>query len=186
MLICRAHLAAFFWQLEHFFELLKTAATRGQNEQPNERYFWTYEKKLEELDQTQLRREINAYRNKSHEITAIIGCSWEEQTNKFRHHFLPTIEGHEPKESIDMTTQLHKYFDFVANVWLSFAPSALKDKFPRGFEFPVTVPYSFLGELPPELKDVPQFVVSVQADGNPRTDKAEGRRPIASVNTTPF
>jgi len=173
VLICRAHLAAFFWQLDHFFELLKTAITRGQKEQPTEKYFWSYEKKLDELEQAPLRREINAYRNKGHEITAIIGCSWEKETNKFRHHFLPTIDGHEPKEFIDMTAQLHKYFEFVANVWLSFAPSDLKDKFPRNFEFPLTIPYSFLGELPPELKDVPQFVVSIEAY-NP--DNVEGRR----------
>jgi hypothetical protein len=176
VLICRAPLAAFFWQLDHFFELLRTAVTRGQKEQPNEKYFWFYEKKLEELEQAQLRREINAYRNKGHEITAIIGCSWESETNKFGHHFLPTIEGHEPKESTDMTTQLHKYFEFVASVWHSFAPSDLKDKFPRNFEFPVTVPHSFLGELPPELKGVPQFAVSIEADGdgNPELDKVVG------------
>jgi ribonuclease HI len=160
VLICRAHLAGFFWQLEHFFELLRIAIRRARKEQPDEKYFLSYEKKLEELEQTAIRQEINAYRNKGHEITAIIGCSWEQESNKFRHHFLPTIEGFEPKESIDMNTQLQKYFEFVANVWLSFAPSELKDKFPRDFRFPVTVPNSFLGELPAELKGgAPQLEV---------------------------
>jgi len=164
VLICRAHLAGFFWQLDHFFELLRTALARGKKEQPEEKYFWSYEKKLEELEQMPLRREINAYRNKGHEITAIIGCSWEVKSNKFHHHFLPTIEGYEPKESIDMTTQLHKYFEFVANVWLAFAPSDLKDNFPRNFEFPVSIPYSYVGELPPELDGVPQFTVFIETE----------------------
>lgn len=29
VVICRAHLAAFFWQLDHVFEALRTATTRG-------------------------------------------------------------------------------------------------------------------------------------------------------------
>ena len=31
VVICRTHLAAFFWYLEHVFEALRTAITRGQN-----------------------------------------------------------------------------------------------------------------------------------------------------------
>jgi len=182
VLICRAHLAAFFWQLDHFFELLRTAISRGQKEQPEEKYFWIYEKKLEELEQTATRREINAYRNKGHEITAIIGCSWKEGTKEFHHHFLPTIEGYEPKEAIDLTTQLHSYFEFVANVWLSFAPSDLKEKFPRNFEFPVTVPYSFLGELPSELKSSAQLIVSIEAnDQNSARSNKVGDREQSAV-----
>ena len=62
-----------------------------------------------------------------------------------------------------MNALLQIYFEYVANVWLSFAPGDFKDKFPRSFTFPVTVPYSFLGELPPELKSVPQLAVVVEA-----------------------
>src|SRR5438105_13368134 len=146
VLICRAHLAAFFWQLYHFFELLRSAITRAQKEQPTERYFWTYEKRLAEFEQMPICKEISDYRNHAHEISSVIGCKWEKKGGKFLHHFLPTISGHEPKESIDMNEQLHKYFEFVANVWLSFAPSELKDKFPRDFKFPVTVPHTYVGE----------------------------------------
>jgi len=62
-----------------------------------------------------------------------------------------------------MNTQLQKYFEFAANIWLSFAPGDFKEKFPRSFRFTVTVPHSFLGQLPPELNAVPQLEVSIEA-----------------------
>jgi hypothetical protein len=62
-----------------------------------------------------------------------------------------------------MNAQLQEYFEFVATVWLSFAPSELKDGFPRDFKFPVTIPQSFLGELPEELKKgVQQLEVHIE------------------------
>jgi len=161
-LICRAHLAALFWQLDHFFEGLRLAIARGKEEHPTLKYFRSYEKRLEEIEQTATRREINAYRNQNHETPAIIGCAWGEKGN-FRHHFLPSILGHEQKESIDMNTQLQTYFEFVSDVWLDFAPSDLRDRFPRSFKFPVTIPNFFLGELPPGLKGLPRLEVSIEA-----------------------
>jgi len=62
-----------------------------------------------------------------------------------------------------MTTRLNQYFEFAANVWLEFAPGDFKEKFPRDFQFPVTVPYLFGGELPTDLKGVPQLEVTVQS-----------------------
>jgi hypothetical protein len=110
-------------------------------------------------------KEINAYQNHSHEISAIIGCKWQNKGGKFLHHFLPSIVGLEAKDSIDMNAELQKYFEFVANVWLSFAPSELKDKFPRDFKFPVTVPHTFLGEIPEEMRGgVQQLEVHVVAE----------------------
>jgi hypothetical protein len=160
IVICRAHLAAFFWCLEHVFEALRTAITRGQREHPELKYFWSYEKRLDEVEKHALRREIADYRNMSHENPAIIGCAWNCE-GRFLHHFLPTISGHEKKEDIDMNTRLHQYFEFGANVWIEFAPGNFKETFPRDFRFPVTVPYLFLGELPKELNTVPQLEVSV-------------------------
>jgi hypothetical protein len=166
VVICRAHLAAFFWQLDHVFEALRTATTRGQKEHPTVQYFWSCEKQLDEIDQRTIRKEIKAYRNKGHDIPAIIGCAWEQKGGKFQHHFLPSIEGLEKKESIDMITQLQQYFEFVANVWFSFAPGDFKGKFPRDFKFPVTVPHTFVGELPSELKDAQQLEVHLVAKQN--------------------
>src|ERR1700685_2201925 len=34
VVICRTHLAAFFWQIDHIFEALRAAITRGQREHP--------------------------------------------------------------------------------------------------------------------------------------------------------
>jgi hypothetical protein len=172
-IICRAHLAALFWQLDHVFEALRAAVTRGQKEHPNLKYFWSYEKKLDEIEQEANRQEINAYRNKAHEIPAIIGQSWEKKGGKFIHHFLPPISGGERKEDIDMNKQLQAYFEYVANVWLSFAPGDLKEKFPRSFAFPVSIPNSFVGELPPGLEKVPQLHVEIEAY-NKEAEKAKG------------
>lgn len=166
VVICRTHLASFFWQLDHIFEALRTATTRGQKEHPTSRYFWSCEKQLDEIDQLPIRQEIKAYRNKSHDIPAIIGCLWDKKGGIFLHHFLPAINGYEKKESIDMNTQLQRYFEFVANIWFSFVPSDLKDKFPRDFKFPVTVPHTFIGELPPDLKDARQLEVQLVAKEN--------------------
>lgn len=163
VIICRAHLAGFFWQLDHIFEALKAAVTRGQREHPTLKYFWAYERELERVEQMPVRREIAAYRNKAHEIPAIVGCAWDKKGGRFLHHFLPTILADDKKEPMEMNAQLQQYFEFVANVWLSFAPSDIKDKFPRSFKFPITVPHSFLKELPPGLEGAPQLEVSVEA-----------------------
>jgi hypothetical protein len=63
IVICRTHLASFFWHLEHVFEALRTAITRGKKEHPEEKYFWAYEKRLDELEQLTIRQEIKDYRN---------------------------------------------------------------------------------------------------------------------------
>ena len=60
--ICRAHLAAFFWQIDHFFEALRAAVKRGQKEHPDLKYFWAYEKRLAEIEDNAIRKEIKAYR----------------------------------------------------------------------------------------------------------------------------
>lgn len=171
--ICRAHLAAFFWQLEHMFEGLRIAVRRGKEEQPLEKYFPIYEQKLDKLEDYPLRREIKAYRNKAHNIPAIIGRQWEQKGGRFLFHFLPTLDGSEPKE--DMNAQLQRYFEFVASVWHSFAPSEVKDQFPRSFKFPVTIPHTFLGELPAELKDARQLEVEVTEDKKGEKDGGPGK-----------
>lgn len=148
--------------MEHVFEALKIAITRGQKELPSEKYFWIYEKRLNELEQLTIRQEIKDYRNMGHQTPAIIGCKWDEKRN-FLHHFLPTISGHTPQEDVELNTRLQQYFEFAANVWLEFAPGDLKEKFPRDFRFPVTVPLLFVGELPEELKGKPQLEVQVNS-----------------------
>jgi hypothetical protein len=162
LVICRTHLAAFFWHLEHVFEALRTAVTRGQKEHPKLEYFWTYVPRLDEIDGCSIRQEIKDYRNMGHQTPAIIGCKWDEE-GRFLHNFLPTIGGHTPKEDIDLYTQLQQYFEFAANVWIEFLPVGLKEKFPRDFKFPVSVPHLFRGELPPELRGAPHLEVSIQS-----------------------
>ncbi len=160
VIICRAHLASFFWQLDHVFEALRAAIIRGQKEHPENRNFWSWEEWLKKVEALPISREINAYRNKAHEIPAIIGCGWDKD-HKFTHHFLPTIEGYEPKENIDIKDQLQKYFEHTAAVWHHFAPPDLK--FPHDFKFTVTIPYTHLGGLPPELDGVQQLEVEIEA-----------------------
>ena len=157
LVICRAHLAAFFWQLDHVFEALDISVKRGQKEHPGERYFWSYENELKKIEQETTRKQINAYRNKAHEAPAIIGIKWTGE-HKFVHHFLPSIRDLAQNDSIDMNEKLHEYFEYTANAWLSFAPSDLKRKFPRDFRFDVTVPHTFLGELPAGLEYPPQLL----------------------------
>jgi hypothetical protein len=166
--ICRAHLAAFFWQLQHVFESIGTAVTRGQKEHPDKTYFWLYEKRLEELKQSPIGQEITAYRNMSHENPAIIGCHWESKGGKFQFHFLPVLSGYESRALIELNAHLRQFFEFVVNVWFEFVPSHYAKKFPRDFKFPVTVPNTFTGELPPELKDLRQLEVELRA--NPSTE----------------
>jgi hypothetical protein len=162
LVICRAHLAAFFWQIDHVFEALDISVKRGQKEHPTERYFWTYEGRLKTIEQETTRKEINAYRNKAHEAPAIIGIIWTGE-HKFVHHFLPSIHGLGQNDGIDMNEKLQEYFEYTANVWLSFAPSDFKNRLPRDFRFVVSVPHTYNGELPPGLEHPPQLEVHIQA-----------------------
>lgn len=162
MVICRAHLAAFFWQLDHVFEALDISVKRGQKEHSEERYFWSYEQKLREIEQGAIRKQINAYRNKAHEAPAIIGIQWTGE-HKFVHHFLPSVRDLADSENTDMNEKLQEYFEYTANIWLSFAPSDLKKKFPRDFNFVVSIPHTYLGELPPGLERTPQLAVQIEA-----------------------
>jgi hypothetical protein len=41
VIICRSHLASFFWQLHHVFEAMEVAIKRGQKEYPKLWYFYT-------------------------------------------------------------------------------------------------------------------------------------------------
>lgn len=163
IIICRTHLAAFFWHLEHVFEALRTAITTGKREYANAKYFWVYEKRMDEKEKSTIRQEIKDYRNMCHQTPAIIGAKWDEIDGRFLHHFLPIITGHQPQEDVDMNARLQRYFEFAANVWLEFAPGSFKETFPRDFRFRVTVPYLFCGEIPKGLNKIPQLYVSVQS-----------------------
>jgi len=165
LVICRAHLAAFFWQLDHVFEGLDISVKRGQKEHPSERYFWSYEKRLQEIEQGSVRKQINAYRNKAHEAPAIIGTHWTGE-HKFVQHFLPSIRDLVDNDTVDMNKKLQEYFEYTANVWLSFAPGDFKKKFPRDFRFVVSIPHTYIGELPPELGSVRQLEVCIEAYDN--------------------
>jgi hypothetical protein len=163
VVICRTHLAAFFWHIEHLFEALRTAVKKGKQDYPDERYFWTYDKHLDKIDELTIRKEIKDYRNLAHETPGIIGCKWSSEDHLFLYHFLPTIAGYQDKEHIELSARLQEFFEFAANVWLEFAPSELKDKFPRDFRFPITIPYMFEGELPDSLIGIPQLEVQVNS-----------------------
>jgi hypothetical protein len=160
VVICRSHLAAFFWHLEHVFEALRTAITRGQKEHLGVPYFWAYAKRLEAFEKMTIREEIRDYRNMGHQKPGAIGCKWDDKHN-FVHHFLPTISGHDPKEDIDMNARLQEYFEFAANVWFDFAPGDFKEAFPRDFKFPVTVPYEYVGEPSEEIGSTPRLEVRI-------------------------
>jgi hypothetical protein len=172
LLICRAHIAAFFWQTDHIFEVLRAAIARGQKEHAELQYFWLWEKRLGLFEETPIRKEINAYRNHGHKFPAIIGCLWDEDHNLVR-HYLPTIEGYDAKEEKNLIDELHRYFEFAVNVWLDFAPGDYKQTVPRDFAFRVTVPLTYIGELPSELNNVPQLSVVIEAFNRP--DEGEKR-----------
>jgi hypothetical protein len=90
------------------------------------------------------------------------------------HHFLPSLAGHEAKESIDLSEQLQTYFEYVENVWRLFVPEPLKSKFPRSFRFPVTVPFFYLGEVPAEVRGLPQLEIVLEAYDRPVTPEPLG------------
>jgi len=174
VVICRTHLAAFFWHLEHIFEALRTAITRGQKEYPDVKYFWSYQKRLDEIERFKVREEIRDYRNMGHQNPAIIGTNWDSEGH-FINHFLPTISGHQPKEDIDINARLQQYFEFAANAWVEFAPGDFKEEFPRDFRFPVTVPYLFEGKLPKELNGIPQLEVLIQSSSSEKSSLSNWR-----------
>jgi hypothetical protein len=71
----------------------------------------------------------------------------------------------------NLIDELHKYFEFAVNVWLDFAPGDYKTKFPRDCSFPVTIPFTYIGELPAQLKGVPQLLIEIVAFNLPNGDE---------------
>jgi hypothetical protein len=62
-----------------------------------------------------------------------------------------------------------------------YSPGDFKEKFPRNFRFTVTVPRTFIAELPAELQGgVPQLEVSVVAQDPVDPPRAEAL--VASVS----
>src|SRR5208282_2508338 len=164
VIICRSHLASFFWELHHVFEAIEAAINRGKKEHSDIQTFYGRERQLAAVLQSRTATDIEAYRNEGHNIPGIIGQRWQEKGGKFLYHFLPTLRENQSSEPAEMTQQLQAYFEFVANLWLAFVPEPYKSKFPRDFSFPVTVPFSYIGELPVELEGgVPQLQVQLEA-----------------------
>jgi hypothetical protein len=86
---------------------------------------------------------------------------------------LPSLAGHEAKESIDLNEQLQTYFEYVENAWRLFVPDPLKSRFPRSFRFPVTVPFFPLGEVPAEVRGLPQLEIVLEAGDRPVTPELQ-------------
>jgi aspartyl-tRNA synthetase len=167
LIVCRTHLASFFWQVHHVFEAIEAAINRGKKEHPDQQYFYAWERWLGQIRQSPIPKEIEAYRNEGHNIPAIIGQRWDRR-GKFLGHFLPSVKGCESKDSVELGQQLQVYFEYVANLWLHFVPEPHKSKFPRNFSYSVTIPSTYLGELPAELQgDVRQLQVSLEAFERP-------------------
>ena len=152
MIICRSHLASFFWQSHHVFEAMEVAIKRGQKGVSKAPVFLHPRESPGKSTAAAIPKEIEAYRNESHNIPAIIGQKWEEKGGKFIYHFLPSLKGTRAKNSVELNKQLQVYFEYVVNLWLAFLPEPNKATFPRNFSFPVTVPFSYLGELPAEMQ----------------------------------
>ena len=70
VIICRSHVASFFWQLHHVFEAMEIAIKRGQKEHPKLPYFYSQERALGKVRETAIPKEIEAYRNESHNVCA--------------------------------------------------------------------------------------------------------------------
>jgi hypothetical protein len=69
---------------------MEAAINRGKKEYPDQAYFYTQGQLLEQIRQTSIPKEIEAYRNEGHNIPAIIGQKWEEG-GKFLHHFFVVV-----------------------------------------------------------------------------------------------
>jgi hypothetical protein len=70
---------------------MEAAINRGKKEHPDKRYYYSSEKQLEKIRQSPEAREIQAYRNKGHELPGIIGRAWEKKGGRFLHHLLPPV-----------------------------------------------------------------------------------------------
>ena len=159
LVICRANLSAFFMQLEHVFESVRRTVKKFKKDLPN--FFVAFEPWLDEQEKLAMRLEIRDYRNHGHQIPAIIGAKWDGET--LSHLFLPHIDGHAVQDDVELNERLRRYFEFTANIWLKLIPNGLEDTFPLDFNYPVTIPALYAGELPPGLENVRQLFVTVKA-----------------------
>lgn len=160
MMTCRAHLAAFFWQLDHIFESLLLALRRGRDENKVDmRTYVLAERFIKKQQSSTIGEEISLYRNASHQVPGIAARWHESNTGKFLFHFLP-----EPGEEFDrenppaeiaqtparkMEEQLHSYFEFVART----CTEVIHWNFSDTWTILVVCPFTFMGDETTVHKD---------------------------------
>ena len=78
LIVCRAHLAAFFWQVDHVFEALRIAINRGQKEHADLKYFWGWGKTWRRSSRRRFTKRSTPIATSRMNFRAVIGGKWED------------------------------------------------------------------------------------------------------------
>lgn len=163
----RVHLAGTFWQLDHLANELVPAAyklclkegvlTRDQ-----------YDQLMDRLESDALLKEISERRNLSHQFAGVVVNLFDSQTNTLIASLLPDLDGVDvalnlqdrpltPEETEEMRkrelhTKLAECFGHVTGIceglFRYIDAKYGTQVFPRSAGFLVTIPHSYLGQIP--------------------------------------
>jgi hypothetical protein len=175
--VFRAHFAGVLWQLHHLTELLCTAYRRCKQEDIVTKE--QHDKLVKAIDADPIVNEIEKYRNMSHQFAGVI-VTLHDGNDAFRGHVFPDLDAEDPDQRAaldeaeiqkelkerELNMKLEAYCNNLAGYCEGlFRVIDAKYKttvIPRSTGFPVTVPYSYQGNLPEGSK----CVIYVKIDGS--------------------
>jgi len=176
-IVFRAHFAGVLWQLRHLAELLRTAYRRCKQEGIVTK--GRHDELVKALHDDPTVNEIQEYRNLSHQFAGVI-VTLHDGNDAFRGHVFPDLDAEDPDQRAaldeaeiqkelkerELNMKLEAYCNNLAGYCEGlFRVIDAKYKttvIPRSTGFPVTVPYSYQGNLPEGSK----CVIYVKIDGS--------------------
>lgn len=178
VIVFRAHFAGVLWQFRHLAELLRKTYRRSKQEGivTKERH----DELVRALDDDAIVKEIQEYRNLSHEFAGVIVTLHDGSTDAFIAHVFPplgvqapehraSLDEQEIKEAVqerELNTKLETYCNKLAGycegLFRIIDSQHKMTVIPRSLGFLVTVPHSYQGNLPEGAKDV----IYVRVDGS--------------------
>lgn len=163
LVVFRANLAGFLWQMSHLIELIKTAYKRCKEAsiidaaQQDQLVF--------ECENDSVLNEIIKYRNLSHQFAGVIITIHDGVTHEFVAHVLPALDGSDMRyekqerpldvneiKNRELATRVQVYCNhlggYCERLFRLLEAVFGADVFPRSRGVLVPIPHSYLGDIP--------------------------------------
>lgn len=164
VIVFRAHFAGVLWQFHHLADELLRVAYRRCKQQgivTKERH----DALVKTLDDDPIIKEIREYRNLSHQFAGVIITLHNPSTHAFIAHVFPPLDGKPPEQNQEevpldgpemrereLNTKLQTYCNqlggYCKGLFKIIDTKYEASVFPSIYEFSITVPHSYQGQLP--------------------------------------